>query len=168
MINQGSARGLTFTANIYPLARRIDKEASKNNLVIIILDGDGIVTIPDIGTCRADNGKLVFIPAGKAWSVEIILPGQTLEIEFFDLNNFYCKPYFLSLIPLCREKEWCLAPLYTCSAMDEYVEHVLDVLYTNKIQDLADGYELFTIFGVYYPKSEIANFLYPFLKTLQP
>ena len=60
---QDRTGGLCLTANIYPKSCRIEKKASDKNLVIIILDGDGIVSIPGFDRCRAGKGKLVFIPA---------------------------------------------------------------------------------------------------------
>lgn len=164
---QGSSAGLIFTANIYPKEQRIDKPASDKNLVIIILDGDGIVSVSGIGSCRAGKGKLVFIPAHTAWMVEITHPGQTLEIQFSDLNNFYCEPYFRSLLPLCEGKAPGLTVLYSCSALEEYAERILDTLYRIKEYDLSNDYELFIILGVYYPRSQIAKFLYHFLKTFE-
>lgn len=167
-VHQGSTGGLSFTANIYSRNCRIEKKASDKNLVIIILDGDGIVSVPGIGDCRAGKGQIIFIPANTAWTVEILKPGQTLEIQFADLNNFYCEPYFRSLLPLCDDTSHKLTPLYACSAIDDYVDRILQLLYYKQDHDLSNDYELFVLLGVYYPRSRIANFLYPFLKTLAP
>ena len=164
---QDRTGGLCLTANIYPKICRIEKKASDKNLVIIILDGDGIVSIPGCDRWRAGKGKLVFIPANTAWEVEILNPGQTLEIQFADLNNFYCELYFRSLLHLCNDITHTLQPLYSCPAIDEYVERVVEMLYRKRTRELSNDYELFTIFGVYYPRSVITNFLYPFLKTLE-
>ncbi len=167
-VYQGSTGGLIFTANLYSRDCLIEKEASDKNLVIIILDGDGIVTVPSIGSCRAGKGQIIFIPADTPWIVEILKPGQTLEIQFADLNNFYCESYFRSLLPLCDELTHELTPLYSCSAIDDYVDRILQLLYYNQDHDLSNDYELFVLLGVYYPRSRIANFLYPFIKTLVP
>lgn len=167
-VYQGSRRGLGFTVNLYSRGCLIKKEASGKNLVIIILDGDGIVTVLGIGSCRAGKGQIIFIPANTVWMVEILEPGQTLEIQFADLNSFYCESYFRLLLPFCANHSQKLTPIYSCSAIDDYVDRILEILYRQQDHDLSGDYEFFVLLGVYYSRSSIANFLYPFLKTMEP
>lgn len=159
--------GVTITINSYISGQLIDKEASITNLVIIILEGEYIVSIPGIGSCRAGIRKLIFIPANMDWTFEVINPGKTVEILFANLDNFYCLSYFHTLVPLCDTITYKLVTLQSCHALEDYIEYIIKPLHQKGCNVPLDEYEFFVILGVYYPKSLIAKFLYPFLKTLK-
>lgn len=159
--------GVTITTNSYISGQLIDKEASITNLVIIILEGEYIVSISGVGSCRAGNRKLIFISANMDWTFEVINPGKTVEIQFTNLDNFYCVSYFHALVPMCDTITYKLITLQSCHALEDYIENIIKNLHQKGGNAQFDEYDFFVILGVYYPKSLIAKFFYPFLKTLK-
>ena len=166
-MNQNDNLGLNFTINKHEMGEKVKEETFAYNLIIIILKGEAHIEIPGTGSHALHQEELTFIPTETTYQLNITRNCLVLQIRFKEISNLFCKLFFKHLTTLCRNVPYRFIPLPSCSAMKDYIEKIITFMNTQDASILTPDYELFVILGVYYPRSTIANFLYPYLLTIK-
>ena len=167
-VNQNDNLGLNFTMNKHGMGEKVKQETFAYNVIIILLKGEARIEIPGTGSHDLHREELSFIPAKTIYQLDITRDCLVLEIRFKEISNLFCALFFKHLTTLCKNITYCFMPLSSCSAMKDYIEKITTFINTGNASILTPDYELFVILGVYYPRSTIANFLYPYLLTIKP
>ena len=167
-MNQNDNVSLNFTRNKHDMGEKVKRETFAYNLTLILLKGEARIEIPGTGSHDLHREELTFIPAETTYQLNITRDCLILEIRFKEISNLFCRLFFKHLTTLCKNVTYRFMPLPSCSAMKDYIEKVTTFMNARDASILTPDYELFVILGVYYPRSTIANFLYPYLLTIKP